>query len=147
MQLSDEALRLASDELNRLAKQKLELEGYRATLDPRAAGPEAFNDQATFVENQIRWCLQGWSKAAPAVRKRLLRRTIKDIVVTRTEMLVTFWVSSEARDDAMVIEGGDADAGAAGRVVTLRRPSPPAADRNVSVGSSGNVRNGSERRT
>lgn len=84
MQLSEEALKLASDELNRLAKQKSDLEKYLATLNPKAADPYVFKEQSLFVENQIRWCMQGWPKANPAMRKRLLRRTIKEITYSRS---------------------------------------------------------------
>ena len=147
MQLSDAALQLASDELNRLAKQKQGLEKYLKELGPGAAGLEAYREQALFVENQVRWCLQGWPKAAPDVRKRLLRRTIKSIVAARAELLVTFWVSAEERDDATVVASGVGDAKTAGNIVTLRRPTRLTADHNPSIGSSGNVRNGSDGQT
>ena len=146
MQLSEQALRLASDEMNRLATQKSELEKYMARLNPSELRPKAYKEQALFVENQIRWCMQGWSKATPSVRKRLLRRTIKEIAITRAEMHITFWVSTEERDDA-ILPGDRGDSKGARNLIKLRRLSPPGVNRNLSIGSSGNVGNGSERQT
>ena len=90
--------------------------------------------------------MQGWSKATPSVRKRLLRRTIKEIVVTRAEMLITFWVSAEERDDA-ILPGDEADSQGAGNLIKLRRLSPPVVNRNLSIESSGNIKIVSERQT
>lgn len=43
MQLNAEALSLASEELNRLAKQKQDLEKYLAQVDPKACDPHVFH--------------------------------------------------------------------------------------------------------
>jgi site-specific DNA recombinase len=146
MQLSEEALRLASGELNRLAKQKQDLEKHLAKLDPKACDPQTYREQCLFVENQIRWCLQGWIKASPAIRKRLLRRTIKVIVVTRTELCITFWTSAEDRDNSLY-SGNKSGSDGVENIRALRRRSPQAQDRNLSIIGSGNIGNGSERRT
>lgn len=146
MQLSEEALRLASEELNRLAKQKQDLEKYLAQLDPKGCDPQLYHEQALFVENQIRWCMQGWAKASAAVRKRLLRRTIKEIVITQIELHITFWTSAEDRDhshlgiDTNPSEGSE-------NIVAFRRRSPPEADRNLWVKSAGKVKIGRGSRT
>lgn len=103
---TEEALRLASDELNRLAKHKQELEKHQSQLDPKAADRQTYREQALFIENQSRWCMQGWAKATPAVSKRLLRRTIKEIVVTRTELCITFWTSAEKSEESHKAVGG-----------------------------------------
>lgn len=141
MQLSEDALRLASEELNRLAKQKQDLEKYLGQLDPKATDPQVFHEQALFVENQIRWCLQGWAKSTPSIRKRLLRRTIKEIVVTQTELCITFWTSAEERDHSPLAGDPNASEGSE-NVVAFRRRSPQASDQNLWVNGSGKVRNG-----
>ncbi len=141
MQLGEEALKLASDELNRLAKQKRDLEKYLSQLGPKVTSPCVYREQSLFVENQIRWCMQGWSKATPAVRKRLLRRTVKEIVVTSSELHITFWMSADERDDALQ-ECNESDALGAQNVMSFRRRAPSARDRNLLFGSSGDVRNG-----
>ena len=150
MQLGEEALRLASDELNRLAKQKVDLEKYLSTLDPKANDPYVFKEQTLFVENQIRWCMQGWTKATPAIRKRLLRRTIKEIVVTQTELWITFWTSSDDRDISLN-EVTAPDAEGSEKIINIyRRPKSRAAgseNQNLSIISSGNDKVGSESRT
>lgn len=146
MQLEDAALRLVSEELNRLAKRKQELEKYVHEIETEQDHTASPRDQALFVENQIRWCMQGWAKAKPSVRKRLLRRTIKEIVVTRTELQITFWTAADERDNALRSPGqGDADVSE--NVVALRRRAPGSRDQNESIKSSGNIGNGSERRT
>lgn len=146
MQLNEEALRLASDELNRLAIQKQDLEKYLAELDALAVDPQIYREQALFIENQIRWCMQGWAKATPAVRKRLLRRTIKEIVVTRTELHMTFWKCAEDREESPIGSEGIGSNGGE-NVVAFRRRSPSGQDHNLSIQSSGKVRNGRASRT
>lgn len=143
MQLSEEAVRLASEELNRLAKQKQDLEKYLGQLDPKACDPEVYREQSLFVENQIRWCLQGWAKATPAVRKRLLRRTIKEIFVTQAELCITFWKGAEERDNS-VLGTNSAESEGAENVLAFRRRSPPGQDQNLWIKSAGNIGNGSE---
>jgi len=138
MQLSEDALKLASDELNRLAKQKQDLEKYLSTLDPKASDPFVFKEQSLFVENQIRWCMQGWAKATPAMRKRLLRRTIKEIVVTQTELLITFWTSSEDRDFSLQVDPQVENSTGQNNIISLgrrKRPSTPADDRRRAMTS------------
>lgn len=130
MQLGEEALKLASDELNRLAKQKQDLEKYLSTLDPKGNDPYAFKEQALFVENQIRWCMQGWAKATPAMRKRLLRRTIREIVVTQTELWITFWTSSEDRDISLKIGPQSEDSNDQGNIISIGRRSRPSSNAN-----------------
>ncbi len=141
MQLSEEALKLASDELNRLAIQKQDLEKYQRQLGEHRSSPEIFREKANFIEAQVKWCLQGWVKAPAPVKKRLLRRTIKEIIVTQTELCITFWTSSEERDYAIGFESVN-DSNESGNLVAFRRRSPRAQDQNLSVISSGNVRNG-----
>ncbi len=146
MQLSEDALRLASEEMNKLAKQKADLEKYLGQLNPNEIEPESYKDQALYVENQMRLCMQGWAKATPAVRKRLLRRTVKEIVVTRTEMKIIFWLGIEKDFDE---NGNPIEFGSEGlkNVKSLRRVSHQALDRNLSIKSSGNVGNGRGRGT
>ncbi len=146
MQLSEDALKLASDELNRLAKQKADLEKYIHQLGPQVATSQLYKEQSLFIESQIRWCMQGWLKATPAVRKRLLRRTIKEIVVTRSDLQITFWMSAQERDEAL-FQAREGEAGGGQNVLSFRRRSLSAQDQNLRFGSSGDVRNGSERRT
>jgi hypothetical protein len=138
MQLSEDALKLASEEMNRLAKQKADLEKYLEQIGPMETDAPSFREQALFVENQMRLCMQGWAKATPAVRKRLLRRTIKEILVTRTEMRIVFWLGIEKDFDE---NGNPIEFGTEGlkNVKSLRRVSHQASDRNLSIKSSGNV--------
>ena len=130
MQLGEEALKLTSEELNRLAKQKQDLEKYLSTLDPKGNDPYVFKEQALFVENQIRWCMQGWAKATPAIRKRLLRRTIKEIVVTQTELWITFWTSSEDRDISLKIGPQSENSNDQGNIISIGRRSRPSSNVN-----------------
>lgn len=146
MQLEDAALRLVSEELNRLAKRKQELEKYVHEIETEQDHTASPRDQALFVENQIRWCMQGWAKAKPSVRKRLLRRTIKEIVVTRTELQITFWTAEDERDNALG-SSNRGDSEGSENVVALRRRAPGSRNQNESIKSSGNIGNGSERRT
>lgn len=146
MQLSEDALRLASDELNRLAQEKQKLEEALKRLGPVPTAEPDIREQVLFVENQIRACMLGWAKASPAVRKRLLRRTIKEIVVTPDKLLLTFWTCAEEQ----YREFGDDGAGepqVGSNVVSLRRRSFATRNRNLSFFGSGDVRFGSERRT
>lgn len=146
MQLSEEALRLASDELNRLAKEKQNLEVSLLHLGPISEIEVDIASQVLFVENQIRLCMQGWQKAPPAVRKRLLRRTIKEIVVTRDELYLTFWTSAAEQFGALG-SGALGENGEDSNVVLLRRLSPAVGDHNLSIIGSEEVRNGRGRGT
>lgn len=59
MQLTDLALKLTSEELNRLAKKKEDMEKHIKSLDYQHQGIETFREQVLFVENQIRNLMQG----------------------------------------------------------------------------------------
>lgn len=146
MQLSEAALKLASEELNRLAQEKQSLEAQIAQIDLTAFNTDSPRHQALFVENQMRQCLQGWAKATPSLRKRLLRRVIKNIVVTTDEIRLTFWTSLEEQRETFN-HWNEYESGKAENVVPIRRYAPPGKDQNLSVKSSGNVKIGSERRT
>lgn len=146
MQLDESALRLASEELNRLAKEQEDLEIQLASIDPIAFDSGASREQALFVENQIRLCLQGWAKAPFSVRKRMLRRVVKEIVVTSDEMHLTFWTSqSEQINSYQDLDGSASES--AKNVLSFQRRSPPVQDRNLLIRSSGKEGNGSEGRT
>lgn len=146
MQLTEVALKMTSEEMNRLAKKKMDLEKHIKEMDYQPHGIGFYREQALFVENQIRSLMQGWSKATAATKKRLLRRTIKAIEVTRDEIRITFWLNSE---DSRGGFAGDSEVSPEGseNLVSLRRKSPSAPDHNLSFLSSGNVCYGSERRT
>lgn len=146
MQLTDLALQMTSQELNRLAKKKMDLEKHIKDLDYQPQGIEVFREQALFVENQVRNLTKGWEKATPATKKRLLRRTIKAITITRNEILITFWLNVEDSRGGF-IEGSEIGSDGSENIVSLRRISPQASDRNLSIISSGNIGNGSEGRT
>jgi len=140
MQLNAFALKLASEELNQLAKEKEHLEKYLNQMDFEDQPPISAKSQVLFVENQIRMLLHGWQKATPAMRKRLLRRTVKEIYVTRGEMNITFWLSAEERNDAIL--EGDSDPLQAKKILAFRDLSSQSQDSNFYIASSGNVRNG-----
>src|SRR5690606_3085447 len=73
MQLNETALKFTSEQLNTLAKKKEDLEKYLNDLNYQPQNAEAIKEQVLFVENQIRLLMQGWAKATPATKKRLLR--------------------------------------------------------------------------
>jgi site-specific DNA recombinase len=66
MQLGEEALKLASDELNRLAIQKQDLEKYQRQLGEHRSSPEIFREKANFIEAQVKWCQVSGSCAIQA---------------------------------------------------------------------------------
>jgi DNA invertase Pin-like site-specific DNA recombinase/transposase len=146
MHLSVEALTLASDELNRLAKQKADLEKYISSLNRKEPSLASIKEQSLFVENQIRALSQGWSKATPPMRKRLLRRTVKEIVVAREEMQITFWLSAQERDESL-FDGSESDPKTTKKILAFRGKSPQSQDQNQWIKSSGEVRNGRGCRT
>lgn len=136
MQLNETALKFTSEQLNTLAKKKEDLEKYLNDLNYQPQSTEAIKEQVLFVENQIRLLMQGWAKATPATKKRLLRRTIKEIIITRSEIHICFWLNASelgfGRDEASGASPEDAD-----KIIPLRRISPQASDRNLSILSSG----------
>ncbi len=146
MQLNDQALKLVSDELNRLAEEKQSLELRLSQLDPKSSDPQIYKDQALFIENQVRWCLQGWPKASAQVRKRLLRRTIKEILVTKTEIHITFWTTFDDHKNR-ICEVASGENGPQDKVLAFCRRSRGVQDRNFEFGGSGNMKFGSEGRT
>lgn len=141
MQLNASALKLASEELNQLAKEKENLEKYLNQMDFEDQPSISAKSQVLFVENQIRMLLHGWQKATPAMRKRLLRRTVKEIYVTRGEMKITFWLSAEERDGA-ILESISTDPLQAKKILAFRDFSSQSQDSNFYIASSGNVRDG-----
>lgn len=143
---SDDALRLASEELDRLAKERRALEAQISVLDLKKFSPEAAREQALFIENRIRWCMQGWQKASAALRKRMLRRVIKEIVVTKDEIHLTLWTSLEEQQKSIQDLDGNTDSGNE-NLLKFRRRSRPEPDHNSSIQSSGKVKNGSGERT
>ena len=146
MKLSEDALRLASDELNRLAQEKKILEKQLDGFDPSTFDAGTFREKALFIENQIRWCMQGWVKANDAVRKRMLRRVVKSVIVTKDEIQLILWTSISERYQALgEASGSDLDSGK--NILNFRRLSPPGSDRNLLIESSGNVGNGRGYRT
>ena len=102
MNLSEEALKIASEELNRLAKEKMTLESELKKLGPAPKEIDV-KTQVLFMENQVRNCISGWSKASHVVQKRLLRRTIKEIIVTADEIKIAFWKSDEEQNSAYAV--------------------------------------------
>ncbi|MBL7545101.1 MAG: recombinase family protein [Bdellovibrionaceae bacterium] len=136
MQLNETALKFTSEQLNTLAKKKEDLEKYLNNLNYQPQDHGAIKEQVLFVENQIRLLMQGWAKATPATKKRLLRRTIKEIIITRSEIHICFWLNAcelgFGRDEASGASPEDAD-----KIIPLRRISPQASDRNLSILSSG----------
>lgn len=141
MQLSEEALRQASEELNKLAQERLGLENALKQLGPITDEGADIATQVLFVENQIRACMMGWAKSSPAVRKRLLRRTIKEIVVTRDELFLTYWTNASERYEEPN-EGFAHDPHEGSNIVPLPRRSSSAGNRNLPFFGSGDVRNG-----
>lgn len=71
--------------------------------------------------------MQGWAKATPAMRKRLLRRTIKEIVVTQTELLITFSTSSEDRDFSPQVNLQGENSTEKNNIISLGRRKRPSA--------------------
>lgn len=93
--LTPEALELASNELNSLAKEKATLRAYLTQLGDSKPDEEEIRDQVEFVKTQMRDVVKGWQKANPTLKKRLIRRLIRSIVVTRKEIKVTFWLAEQ----------------------------------------------------
>lgn len=145
MQLSEDALRLASEEMNRLAKEKTALEKALKDLGPSEDDVD-LGTKVLFVENQIRMCMQGWAKATPATRKRLLRRTIKEAIVTRDELLLTFWTSPGEQAEAFGFEGSERSEGGE-NIIPIRRRSASNRDHNDAFFGSGDVKIGRGCRT
>lgn len=147
-QLGEDSLKLASEQLEALAKQKKEIEKQLEELKENEDIADSAN-QVKFAEGNVRDLLKGWTKATNAMKKRLLRRAIKKIIVTKDEMKVVFWLSADERDGsnpepkASEIESG-AD------ILEFRRRSRLAAegsDHNLSIPGSLIGKLGSERRT
>lgn len=111
-----------------------------------AKGIGSFSGRLDLVGNQVQLCMHGWEKANPAIKKRLLRRTINGIVVTREELFITFWMSAAEQTDGLR-EAGVNESQGGSNLVPLPRNSAGTRNRNLSVLGSGDVRNGSPDRT
>lgn len=134
-QLGEDSLKMASERLEALAKRKKALEDQIQEHERTVTDKASAKDKVIFVEDNLKDLLKGWAKATNAMKKRLLRRAIKRIVVTRDVMKVVFWMSTDERDGsnpepkASEIESG-AD------ILEFRRRSRLAAegsDRNLSI--------------
>ena len=148
--MDTKSLTLASDRLNSLAERRDAIEVRLAVIDREASSSASPFEQAQFVEDNLKDLLKGWSKATNSLKKRLLRRAIRRIVVTKEEMLITFWLSADQRDGAPKV-GLLAEAKPQAEILEFRRRSRLAdaqgVDQNLYVGSSLNRKNGSESQT
>lgn len=135
VQLGEDSLKMASEQLEALAKKKKALADQIQEHERIVADKALAKDKVIFVEDNLKDLLRGWAKATNAMKKRLLRRAIKRIIVTKDEMKVVFWFSAEERDGsnpepkASEIESG-AD------ILEFRRRSRQAfekSDRNLSI--------------
>ncbi len=108
------------------------------------------------MENQIRSCVNGWRKASTSLKKRLLRRTIKEIIVMGNDLQITFWTSYDEQRSVFDIKNENFN-----DIREFRRPKSQILDakkpalggsfaltgtENSCVGVSGDVRNGGLRR-
>lgn len=148
VQLGEDSLKMASEQLEALAKRKKALADQIQEHERIVADKASAKDKVIFVEDNLKDLLRGWAKATNAMKKRLLRRAIKRIIVTKDEMKVVFWFSADERDGsnpepkASEIESG-AD------ILEFRRRSRQAfekSDRNLSIPGSLIGKIGSERR-
>lgn len=148
--MSDDLLQSAAEQLEELSKKKTSLDEYLKELEATMKQRTTFRAQAEFAEENLSTLLRGWSKSSTAVRKRLLRRSIKNISITRSEMKVTFWLSSEERDGNSMKESGNSESIGA-EVLEFRRRKKIGAlvspDQKALVISSLIGKIGSERRT
>jgi hypothetical protein len=96
--LDEDSLKLASQQLGLLAARKKAIEGQIEAMKEIEADASSVKDQVKFVEGNVKDLMKGWSKTTNTLKKRLLKRAIKRIVVTKDEMKVVFWLSADARD-------------------------------------------------
>ena len=99
--MGEESLILASQQLDKLAKNKSQIEKYICELQTRRETANSISEQAAFVETNLRNLVRGWSKATSSIKKRLLRRAIKEITISTEEMKVTFWLSENEREPSI----------------------------------------------
>ena len=137
--MNADALKLTSDRLNALAQTKQSIERQLQLLDDSTDLETLVSQQARFVEVNLTNLLKGWQKAPSALKKRLLRRAIRRIVVTRDEMKITFWLSAEERDGSTEISL-DGSAKPEAEILEFRRRSrlleAQGTDQNSLVGGS-----------
>ncbi len=135
VQLGEDSLKMASERLEDLAKRKKALESQIQEHERIVADKASVKDKVIFVEDNLKDLLRGWAKATNAMKKRLLRRAIKRIVVTKDEMKVVFWLSAEERDGSNTEpKASEIESGA--DVLEFRRRSRQAfekSDRNLSI--------------
>ena len=89
-QLTQDALQIISDDLNRLALEKKVLKEYLENLESAKVDQEEIREQSESLSERLREFEKGWAKAAPSLRKILLKRVIKNLVTLKDGIQIVY---------------------------------------------------------
>lgn len=91
--LNSEALKMISEDLNRLAQEKKSLASYLEAVEEKTAGIENLKGQVEFISDRMDEFVRGWKKASPTKKKLLLRRVINMVVVSPDKVEVAYFTN------------------------------------------------------
>lgn len=89
--LSGEALKMISEDLNKLALEKRKMMTYLESLEESADAIQDINGRVEIVGEQMEELLRGWKKASVAKRKLLLKRVLQAVLVKSNEVKLVYW--------------------------------------------------------
>jgi hypothetical protein len=90
-----EALRLMSDRLEDIAKKKSALTAYLREVEHRVEECVDASQAASYIQEKFVDFENGFRKSTPAQKKRLIRKTIKHIALTKENLALWFYMSDE----------------------------------------------------
>ena len=90
-----EALKLMSERLEDIGKKKTALKTYLKTLEHQASESLVAGEAADYIEENIVDFENGFNKSAPGQKKRLIRKTIKQIALSKDSLALWFYTSAE----------------------------------------------------
>lgn len=89
-----EVLSLIQEKMEKLAAQKKRLVSHREVLLQQIAETNNIKEVRSSIEDNARQFKQGWRKASPAIKKRMVRRVIDRLIYT-PDGLHTYYVTAE----------------------------------------------------
>lgn len=91
----DQALKLISERLEDIAKKKSALSNYLSDVQHRAADGVTAAEDADYIKGKLVDFENGFRKSTPTQKKRLIRKTIKQIALTKENLAIWFYRSDE----------------------------------------------------
>lgn len=92
---SSDALKLISERLENISKQKIQLSSHLVTLERNLEESIDASQSADYIQEKLVAFENGFHKSTPAQRKRFVRKTIQQVVLKADSLAIWFFQSEE----------------------------------------------------